>query len=520
MRRRWVFVLLLVVLIAGLEVRAEGIAHTDITRGAERPLGDDSFYYFSLARHVVSGMGVRSDSINLTTGFQPLWGGLVTAAFALDVHRGIPISQGLGVLIGIVGYLLVFVITTQITGHRLIALVSASLWWLLPTTIQQTISGMETIAATVAALGCFALLQRLYRTPSLRWSAALGLGLGVAVLARVDLGFLAAAIFVALLLIPPVAGKRWQTIFMTGACALLPTLPWIILSLQMGKSPLPESGLAVRNLALYLGDAGFVNISLPVELMAFFRQLDAQFYALKWLDVGLPILAILAVGSVFFLRGLRGQQAMKGTLALWLIGLTIAYTVVLRESWYFNRYVLPVAQVSAVLVLAWWADALLKRSNLYVIRAALAIVIVLASVMVIRDYQSKTYQWIFKGTPASAPLFEVATWLNNQLPAQTRVGAFQSGILGYYSTVPIVNLDGKVNSDARIAMERQAMWDYICAAQIDYVTDWPVIIDDYLKARSQDWQANRLTLIEEFASPAAGEPTQAIYRVNRARCPL
>ncbi len=36
-------------------------------------VSDDAFYYFTIARNVVSGLGVTFDGVTLTNGFHPLW---------------------------------------------------------------------------------------------------------------------------------------------------------------------------------------------------------------------------------------------------------------------------------------------------------------------------------------------------------------------------------------------------------------------------------------------------------------
>ena len=186
--------LLLAALILGIVIRLDGITRTIPTRTYERPLGDDSFYYFSLGRNLASGHGFRVDSENVTTGFQPLWGVLVALPYRVDPAYGLQGAQWLGVLVGLAAFALVFGLTRRLSGSPLLAAVSAALWWLLPSTVNASLSGMETTLAVAAALAVFVALDRWHEAPTLGRARWLGAALGVAVLARVDLVVLAIAV--------------------------------------------------------------------------------------------------------------------------------------------------------------------------------------------------------------------------------------------------------------------------------------------------------------------------------------
>jgi len=164
--------LIVAALVVGIGLRLDGMARTIPTRTYERPLGDDSFYYFALGRNLASGNGFRVDAIHPTTGFQPLWGVLVALAYLIDPAHGIQGTQVLGILTGIIAFGLIFVLTRRLTGNPLFAVISAALWWLLPSTVTATLSGMETILATTAALAVFVALDHVYRTPTIRGDSA------------------------------------------------------------------------------------------------------------------------------------------------------------------------------------------------------------------------------------------------------------------------------------------------------------------------------------------------------------
>jgi hypothetical protein len=69
-----------------------------------------------------------------------------------------------------------------------------------------------------------------------------------------------------------------------------------------------------------------------------------------------------------------------------------------------------------------------------------------------------------------------AGYVSREIPKDARVGAFQSGVTGFYNA-NVINLDGKVNSAALIAMREKRVEEYLDAARIDYVLDWKGVIE-------------------------------------------
>jgi hypothetical protein len=88
--------------------------------------------------------------------------------------------------------------------------------------------------------------------------------------------------------------------------------------------------------------------------------------------------------------------------------------------------------------------------------------------------------------PAS-DLLAASRWLEGNTPPTTRVGAWNGGIIGYFSRRIVINLDGVVNHDVlRYYQEHNAplalvgSLDYIRAQRIEYLLDpvYPNIEDD------------------------------------------
>jgi hypothetical protein len=71
----------------------------------------------------------------------------------------------------------------------------------------------------------------------------------------------------------------------------------------------------------------------------------------------------------------------------------------------------------------------------------------------------------------------LARWVADHVPRDATVGAFQSGVLGYFLEQRVVNLDGVVNAEALAALEREEVFDYVLAERIDVIADWSWVVE-------------------------------------------
>lgn len=124
------------------------------------------------------------------------------------------------------------------------------------------------------------------------------------------------------------------------------------------------------------------------------------------------------------------------------------------------------------------------------------------------------YQWILVGSRArpSESHYDAVEWINTNLPDDALIGGFQTGLVSYYSTPTVINLDGKVNADARHALIEATMGEYLCASGVSYIVDQPLIVQHLLVERTQDWDDRALKLLYT----AKGEPDNPmqIYQLN------
>jgi hypothetical protein len=74
--------------------------------------------------------------------------------------------------------------------------------------------------------------------------------------------------------------------------------------------------------------------------------------------------------------------------------------------------------------------------------------------------------------PQQRSMYEVSRELALSTSPRTRLAAFNSGMLGFYSERDTVNLDGVVNRDALDAMRRHDLADYVRSQGIAYLIDY------------------------------------------------
>ena len=292
--------MLALILTVGMGIRVRGIISTHQERAINRPLEDDSYFYFSLGRHIANGDGVMIDDRHLTTGFQPLWGGLVTGVFLTIDEDSLAISmvQLVGALIGALGCILVYDLTRRITQAEWGALGLSALWFWSPQSVRVQLNGMETGIATVMSIALFHVTYRAYRSRKWRWHLFTAMIFGIAFMTRIDTGLLIAPSALVLIMIAPpkksldmqlfadtneqdspfTADFEWQLAKMsdfhappsskTGlglfiarrirvgvvmvivACVFV--IPWVLFTQSINKPILPESGDAVRAASLYV----------------------------------------------------------------------------------------------------------------------------------------------------------------------------------------------------------------------------------------------------------------------------
>ncbi|MBN1310256.1 MAG: hypothetical protein JXB30_02475 [Anaerolineae bacterium] len=471
-------------------------------------LPDDAYYYLSLARNVSEGNGPKVDSFNNTTGFQPLWGAICICAFML-IH-----NDAMAVLSLLLVSLLAELVTVWLLYRWMsdlalpaTAIVLMTCWWTLSSqTMLNMLNGMETNLSILFVMAVYYSLKS-----KNAWIT--GLLCGMAVLARID-----ALVLVISITLVWLYQRQLKNILVLWLSIFLVALPWMIFASSIGKPLIPESGQAVRLLTLSAKGLPYHPVSVSIWRNPAFhwRQLVSFVNFLGWNTIALypfslfpDLSAVLVCLSIILVMIRLRNVHTVAIFLLHIVGLIAAYSLFVGGYWFHFRYTASIGLLfSALLVGIFYqrvSQKLLTRIYAIFVSAGVIVLHILFNPLL------NTHSMGLSLTSGGQGFYDSTIWMNQNIPSTSIVGAFQTGIVSYYSDFSVLNLDGKVNDDAYVALRDNTMWQYLCQSEVDYVVDWPSFIDELLIRRSSHWEDDNLTQIKQMAEVS-------IYKVNRANC--
>jgi hypothetical protein len=471
-------------------------------------LPDDAYYYFSLARNISEGNGPKVDTFHNTTGFQPLWGAVCVIVFTL-VHNSTIAIQGLLFISLLAEGLTIWLLYRWMLDLAIpkIAVMLITCWWLVSSqTMLNTLNGMETSLAILFVIA-------VYYSLTFKNAWVTGVLCGMVVLARTD-----ALILVISITLVWFYQRHFRQTMILWVCVFLTTLPWTIFVLSIGKPIFPESGQAVRLITLF--EKGFPYYSVSESLwrnpLFHWGQLVSFLNFLGWNTIALypfslfPNLSAILVCLFIVLIAIHFRNIPDiAIFLLHVLGLIAAYSLFVGGHWFHFRYTTSIGLLFSALI----AGLFYQRINKKQVKSAY-LIFVSAGIIVLHILFNPILNFHNNGlslTSLGDSFYESAMWMNQNVRSTSTVAAFQTGVIGFYANSPIINLDGKVNKAAYIALRDKTMWQYLCQREVDYVVDWPSFIDKFLINRSVQWQDDNLTLVKQMAEVN-------IYAVNQANC--
>lgn len=507
-------------------------------------LYDDSFYAFQIARNIAAGVGPTFDGVQMTNGFQPLYVFLLVPFFLIS--RGEPIlpvhlALTLSALLAAGSAWMFYRIATRYARAGA-ALVATALWALSPVVIRQTANGLETMLALfmlAASVDFYLHRVRDAAAPSRATFARLGLLLGLAVLSRVDLVFLALAMALDYLVLLRARGQWREELRGVGVAAGVTAglcLPWLVYGIVVVGSAFPESGTATRFLAVAYGsffdmghsgaDAGFIwkHLAHSVSVLKATPIVQPMFRAvgkLQYMGV-LPsqalavanVLSVIGLAGIvgWMLRRTRGAGAGRlgefNFLLLFAVLLIAAYSTWIFGVFFFVRYYFPiyfVAMIYAAVAID-GAAAWLSRRGPALRGALLGAGGVYAATVLMMGYNSG-----FRTVPTYR-FYDVACWVEKNTDPGETLGVFQSGAIGYLSKRKVINLDGKVNHQAFDALRSGHLDEYLRKAGVTLVMDNYRVLDLFLGPWDQSMREH-LVSAQFFSGSECGLPGWIGYRV-------
>jgi hypothetical protein len=423
-------------------------------------LSDDSFYYFEIARNIVSGTGCTFDGIAETNGFHPLWLLLLLVPYAV---------LGEGLLAPLVAVLLIDALLAALTfillyrivdeyvapGYGILAVGAA----LLPNLSSAMVNGLET------GLQLFLLCLTIYLSyrhglfePRAGRGKSLFLGflLGVVTLSRLDSVFLVVAA-AALVLAARNGSNRWRRLVFLFLGYAIPIVPYAAFNLLRFGHLTPTSGMAkssfphlVRSLAIS-GDETWGMLMLTA--MGGMLIAASVINALKGRarsPLLAPPLVMIAMASLFhFLH----------------VFLFLAWGV---YWWHFTMYGLGIVLVLPAFVQSVFGPV--RRWRYPVVVAMALIFLSFAAWTKVREIGIKGRQ--------HAGWLQAAEWARDHTGPRDVLAIADAGLFGYFSERNVINLDGKANGyDYLRHVESGRLLEYLQRAGTRYVANIRVRYD-------------------------------------------
>ncbi|ADO73509.1 glycosyltransferase family 39 protein [Stigmatella aurantiaca] len=443
-----------------------------------RPLVEDAYYYFQIARHAVEGRGISADGEHLTNGFHPLFFAVCAGAFAVTPNdtwaiRLITLFLALvqafsAVLFG--RFAAVVLGDRQGTTEAIAALTYAGsmfLFW-------QHQNGLETglVLLLLLAVGL-----AFTRTDPAQPRSALALGAlcGLLVLARIDTGILVVMLAGALLLARG-SGPLWRRVGTSGVVGVLSTLvslPWWLYNVVYFGSFVPTSGRAQQAFAFEMSRVESAVHAVATAASPFLYPFGEASWAMAAVVLVIPALAVAALASGAgraWRHGLPDSEPARR--ARQYVTLLVTFALLLAvwycaSSWaahFYRRYVSALSIPGALLLTA--AVLTLKERSRWVAKG-------LPFVLVAPSLGLLLLMWFAPDRLVRSGFFNQLELVRAWVPENERVAAFQSGTLGFFRPA-VVNLDGKVNPQA--LAHRGRMATYLDAEQLHWLCDVPSMI--------------------------------------------
>jgi len=468
--------LVLYAMVASAAAVAAWIAWRPIEYLVSHTVSDDAFYYFQTARTISDGGGVSVDGEVWTNGFHPLWMGVLVPLYALGagdegaVHVALTISGAAVALSGVALYA-----TARRLGiSELASLGATALYLFHPVVTYMSVNGLETGLNLSVFIMTLYFFVRCWQEPATANQILVSAAAGVLVLSRTDYGLTAAAVLFALLLRARAEPGAIAALALPATVIVAPWFAWNVavfgspvqgsagalpyVEHQLFPHPGASTGEILRHALGQLRDDGYDVL----PYVYFTPHLDQAHYAVAAIGAIIVAAALLA----FVSRDAERRNALA-LLAVPALGLAAQFVVHSAVRWYMREWYLVGVMPLLALLVAVLLDMLWRsRAGAAVALAVVAVVVASTIAKGMRTYRDGWYG-------LQADMLAAARWIDAETPPDARVGAFNSGIVGYFSHRTTVNIDGVMNPEAFESIRERRVAAYIDDREIDYLADFP-----------------------------------------------
>lgn len=450
-----------VVVLVGASLRLLAWA-VDVLRSTPLQLAgrtpDDAYYYLVIARNLAAGRGPTFDGVDPTTGYQPLWQGVLAAVAGVVPDRQLlQVALLLGAVLAIAGFCAYARVVHSIVALTPLGFAVGLAVATGPVAWERTVNGMEGPAVVVAMALVAVAAMRWWRAPSARSMALVGAAAGLLCLGRTSQATTIVIVPVLLLWGLRRSGVRVSLSRQVGAWvagAVAVCLPWFLWSwATVGTTTSTAGAVKAHWQELTTGSfpssAGLkqTQLAAATELWRQVSAIAPSTYdapglvrkAIELALVGLVAWASLrlvrrAPGGVVVLAPALAVVARYGVELLWIPNM--------RASWY-TAPLFTLTGLAVAVGVSWSVRRGSASARAASVRRAPRLVLVGVQVVL------GVVLVVLVGRQAAPipPTWGEANWEAAQelrtLPPGTRIGSFDTGSLGFVRP-GVVNLDGLV----------------------------------------------------------------------------
>lgn len=449
-----------------------------------RHLKDDSYYYFRTANHIALGHGPTFDGISLTNGFHPLWMLNLIPVYSLFPHAPLVALRVVVLILALYHTLtawMLYCIARRFVGN-VAACCIALAWALCPFVLRISFSGMEAaLYGVVLAALIWCVVVRL-KLESGAWNAAASLRSYAGAGCWSGCAYWRALTRCTSLLgcAPRLAWPRCDKAARAAVRALLALLmpvaalagPYLLYNWFTFHHLMPVSGLVKRP----------VLPASPAELGMLLLWPFSPLTNRVGFGPLLVTLVLLSVGAISILVASPRMRSVTVPVLrrydwLW-VGTALLYAhISISKTFIANWYYVPFALLMAlafgeIAVRAMRMFVASRRMQQILGAALLTLIFVGYGLIATAEFNPHKNDQVYA-------TYQAALWLKANTPPIASGGAWNAGVLAYFSERQVMNLDGLINSyDYLTAM--QCGQDAAFAVQhgVDYVCDMYPLTDD------------------------------------------
>jgi hypothetical protein len=448
---------------------------------SDRPVGEDGFYMLTVAWNIPIEKKICYNFGILTSGIQPL-NTFVFSVIAYfiqnaglskwDFIRAIILFEALNLLLfSLLIYRISLKLISENADKTYLKLYCASLTLLNFTLFKLFTYGLET--GLYLNLFAFVVLYslKIFKKDFVMFREWLLLSIlmGITVITRIDFGIICAGLLFILLLKRKITLHRFLFALTTISIFVL---PWLIYIKFVTDSWIPSSGEAQ---SAFISSFDDLLTRLIIALTAIFDHSVPYLYTANRMILGVLCLLVLLTVVLCYVKFNKVRIAFESKqvkfLFYWLISLIpviIIYVLYFTAVHFYIRYFAPLAVMfTPLLVIVLYSVCLSLKNRFFQIAPV---------ILSILSFFIYSLYFFHSGHTGWSRTISAGYIYNSKLQSK-KIGAFQSGVIGYFNS-NVFNLDGKIDHEALRYLNEKRIDKYIDTMKIDFLNDWPLYLNN------------------------------------------